>query len=306
MSDYNLLTSLSNALPTLTEAYASICSYVLKNRLEVPKMSTEELAQACGVSEATVVRFARKMGLNGYRDFKISLSAANVLQTRDGIELADVHVSDTTGEVLDKLTSFTVNSLENTAAVLDRNELNSAIELIRKVSSKGGRIFVTGFGSSSTVAQAFVIKMMRLGVSTVYYSDIHVQLESLLSISPSDILVCFSVLGRTVENDQIVTIARDHGSEVIVITQQGNSLIAQKATCLLLTACVENNLRLASQTALIVQLLLVDVIFTSLALENLDSTRAAVEESRKAFYELGHYSTCPHPHALQDMEGIEY
>ena len=35
MPDYNLLSSLSNALPTLTEAYASICSYVLEHRLEV-------------------------------------------------------------------------------------------------------------------------------------------------------------------------------------------------------------------------------------------------------------------------------
>lgn len=306
MPDYNLLSSLSNALPTLTEAYASICSYVLEHRLEVPKMSTAELARACEVSEATVVRFARKMGAKGYADFKLSLSAANVLQARDGIELADIHPGDTAGEVLDKLTSFTVNSFENTAAMLDREELERAGALIEEARKKRRRVFVAAFGSTGIVAQAFVIKMMRLGVETVYYEDLHVQLESILGIVEDDLLVCFSVLGRTSENEELVGIARDRGCDVIVVTQQRNCSIAQKATCLLLTACAENSLRLTSQTALNVQLLIVDVIFTSLAIKDLEPIRAAVEDTKRAFFELGHYSQDVYRSSTQAMSGIEY
>ena len=306
MPDYNLLASLSNALPTLTEAYASVCKYVLDHRLEVPNMSTEELAQACGVSEATVVRFARKMGASGYRDFKISLSSANVLQTRDGIELADVHIGDTAGDVLDKLTSFTVSSIENTAAVIDRSELEHAIALIAEAQKNHGRVFVAAFGSSSTVARSFVIKMMRLGIYTVFFSDLHVQLEAIAGIRSDDLLICFSVLGRTAENEQLVSIARDAGCDVIVVTQQNNSRIAKQSTCLLLTACAENNLRLASQAALNVQILITDVIFTSLALKDLDSTRSAVEQTKQVFFEYGHYSPGTYRSATQAMEGVEY
>ena len=67
--------------------------------------------------------------------------------------------------------------------------------------------------------------------------------------------------------------------------------MAKKATCLLLTSCVESKMRLASQTGLIVQMLIVDILFTSLALRHLEETRASVAEQKRVFIELGHYTS---------------
>jgi RpiR family glv operon transcriptional regulator len=38
-------------------------------------MSISELAENCSCSEATVVRFARRLGLEGYQDLKISIAS---------------------------------------------------------------------------------------------------------------------------------------------------------------------------------------------------------------------------------------
>ena len=291
MGSQNIVSVLEGSLPTLSGAYLAIASYVLEHRSEVPAMSTEELAGACDVSEATIVRFARKMGANGYRDFKLSLSAANAVRERAGVELADIQPGDSPGTVADKLTSYTINSLESTGNVLDKEQLERAVEIIDTAFQSGRKLYLAGLGASGTVARAFSIKLMRLGIPTVFYEDFHLQLESFLNIEPGDVLVCFTVLGRSVENEQLIDIARDRGCDVIVVTQRGSGKPAQKATCLLLTSCVESSLRLASQTGLIVQMLVVDVLFTSLALRHLEATRTAVTASKRTFVELGHYST---------------
>ena len=52
---------------------------------------------------------------------------------------------------------------------------------------------------------------------------------------------------------------------------------------------MENNLRLASHTALIVQSLIVDTLFLSLALDNLPEIQEGVAENESDFFpELGY------------------
>lgn len=289
MGVQNIISIIEGALPTLTGVNHTVASYILSHRYEVPSMSTEELAGACGVSEATIVRFARTMGASGYRDFKLSLSAANAVHEHAGLDLADICPDDTPAMVADKLTSYTISSLESTNDVLDQNELSRAVDIIDTVYTSGHKLYLAGLGASGTVAKSFSIKLMRLDIPTVYYEDIHLQLEAVLNIKPGDVLVCFTVLGRSVENDQLINIAYKRGCDVILITQRGIGETAKKASCLLLASCAESNLRLASQTGLIVQMLIVDVLFTSLALRHLDATRASVTESKRAFIELGHY-----------------
>lgn len=290
MGTPDVIALIEGALPTLTGVNRTIATYIIEHRYEVPSMSTEELAGACGVSDATIVRFARAMGSTGYRDFKISLSAANAVREHAGLDLADIRPTDSPATVASKLTAHTISSLESTSNVLDTGELERAVDLIDEAYVSGHKLYLAGLGASGTVAKAFSIKLMRLDIPTVYYEDFHLQLEAILNIRPGDILVCFTVLGRSVENDQLISIARKHGCDVILVTQRGLGSMARKATCLLLTSCVESKMRLASQTGLIVQMLIVDVLFTSLALRHLDTTRASVTEQKRVFIDLGHYS----------------
>jgi len=50
-----------------------IADYILKHLDEVHLLSAESLAKKAFVSKATVVRFCRKLGVKGYRDFQRSL-----------------------------------------------------------------------------------------------------------------------------------------------------------------------------------------------------------------------------------------
>lgn len=52
-----------------------IARYILDNGEDVLSMSVKELANKTYTSPATIVRLCRKIGLEGYNDFKIKYSA---------------------------------------------------------------------------------------------------------------------------------------------------------------------------------------------------------------------------------------
>src|SRR3712207_8519595 len=51
-----------------------IADYILNHPEEVKQLTTYQVAKICKTSQASIVRFAKKMGFSGYPDFKLSLS----------------------------------------------------------------------------------------------------------------------------------------------------------------------------------------------------------------------------------------
>lgn len=58
-----------NQLETLTPKGKILGSYIIQNPRKAVFMTTKELSEACGVSEATVVRFVVQLGYGGYGEF---------------------------------------------------------------------------------------------------------------------------------------------------------------------------------------------------------------------------------------------
>ncbi len=59
--------------PSLTPKARVLGNYILKNPRKAVFMTTKELAETCGVSEATVVRFVNQLGYKGYGAFQQAL-----------------------------------------------------------------------------------------------------------------------------------------------------------------------------------------------------------------------------------------
>ena len=64
---------ISNKLDSLTPKAQTIGTYIMQNPSKAVFMTTKELAETCGISEATVVRFVSTLGYKGYSDFQEAL-----------------------------------------------------------------------------------------------------------------------------------------------------------------------------------------------------------------------------------------
>ncbi len=58
-----------NQIDTLTPKGKIVGNYIIQNPRKAVFMTTRELSEACGVSEATIVRFVGQLGYSGYGEF---------------------------------------------------------------------------------------------------------------------------------------------------------------------------------------------------------------------------------------------
>ena len=70
----SILDSMTERYNSLTRSGKKLANYILSNTIEVQYLSINSLAESSGVSEATITRFCRQLGLTGYNDLKIALA----------------------------------------------------------------------------------------------------------------------------------------------------------------------------------------------------------------------------------------
>lgn len=287
MKNSDLLLRIESSMPFLSKSEKKVGEYILNNPKKVADMSTRSLSTACQVSEPTLIRFTRKLGFNGYREFKLQLSANLVSKQLENTPVR-VDINDSAQEIYEKLTAFTIASLKSTVNTIDGNDLETAANYIYLASQKKHQIFLSGMGASTVLIKEFQIKMMRLNIQTVFYEDIHLRLEACTNLKKDDLFICFTTLGSSKENYELIDIAHSRNAKIIIITQYGNSKTSEKADITLYTSVIENNLRLASQTSIVLQSMIIDTIFLIIALKDYKTISKDVQETKELFHRLGH------------------
>jgi DNA-binding MurR/RpiR family transcriptional regulator len=289
MQTTNILSKLKTMMPFLSSTEQKLGQYILDHPADILSMSTKELASNSEVSEATIIRFSRKLDVNGYKELKLQLSAD--LASDDTYNApVDLSKKDSTLEIYKKLAAFATASIDHTSKTLNEQDLDAAVELICKTVKKRKQIYLNGMGTSSLLAKEFQVKLMRLNIPSVFYEDSHLRLESCSLMKKDDLFICFTALGKSTQNHQLIELAKKRGAHVLLITQYGNTKLAENATITLYTSIIENNLRLISQTSFTVQSIIIDALFLGIALKNYSRIQSEVQETREVFSELGFYT----------------
>ena len=104
-----------------------IADYVLKNTQNIVSLSITELAQKCGSGDATVVRFARRLGFSGYQALKLGIAAE--FNSSSAID-SEINKTDSCYEIFRKRINDISRSLSNTESVLDNDQLELAAKSI--------------------------------------------------------------------------------------------------------------------------------------------------------------------------------
>ncbi|MCK5312407.1 MAG: MurR/RpiR family transcriptional regulator [Desulfobacteraceae bacterium] len=72
-ASHPVINDISSKLDSLTPKAQALGTYIMQNPSKAVFMTTKELAETCGISEATVVRFVSTLGYKGYSDFQEAL-----------------------------------------------------------------------------------------------------------------------------------------------------------------------------------------------------------------------------------------
>ena len=258
-----MLDRIKASLPSLAPAEQRVGKLVLSDPRSFANLPVSELSDRAHVSKPTVVRFCRSMGYDGLSDFKLKLAGS----VSEGVPF--IHRSVDTD---DKVSDVMVKVIDNTVAAFlkYRNDASSfayekASVALAETYTQRKRIEFYGVGNSGIVAQDAQHKFFRLGVTSIAYSDGHMQVMSASTVGPGDCVVVISNSGRTRDLMDACDIARKNGATTIVITASGSPL-ASAGHVHLAADHPEGYDRYSPMVSRLLHLLMIDILATSVAL----------------------------------------
>ncbi len=236
-----------------------VAEVVLADPGFVLSASMAALAQRAAVSEPTVMRFCRALGLEGFQAFKLSL--AQVLGRQVRYVQRHVQADDGPEILTAKVVEDAVASLERVQGQLDPNALEVAIGHL----AAARRVEFYGLGGAGVVAADAQFKFCRLGVAAVAYSDPQVHRVTARLLEPGDVAVAISNSGRSQDLLASVAGAKASGARVVAITATGSPL-AENATVALTLAPVDGGDFYAPIKARLALMVIVDILAIAVAL----------------------------------------
>lgn len=251
----------------LTSIEKRIAEYILKDPEAIKNLNTYQVAKNCKASQASIVRFAKKLGFKGFPDFKLSLSqdiGNRKAESHVNIIHEEIKPEDSFEIVGKKVAHANITAVNNTYEITDFKELENAVKAI----AQADKIMVVGVGFSGIVAKDFYYKLLELGKHAIMENDTHTQLSCLSSMGKNDLLFVISHSGKTVQMYDIAKVAKDRGIKIISMTSIVPNPISDLADIKLGTVEMKNNFRSTALSPRISQLTVVDMIYIKLMLEN--------------------------------------
>lgn len=253
------------------KAEKQIADWIEQNPGKIISMSIVELAEQCKCSEATIVRFSKRLGLSGYQELKISLAS----EGGSSYVSTNIKDDDSAYDIYTKVCNDIYMSLEKTKKSLKPESIALAAEKI----CKAKKIVIFGLGNSASVAIDASHKFLRAGLSAVAYTDNHMQVIAASHLTDGDIAIAISHSGSSRDIVEALKIAKDHGAATIAITNSGKSPILKQADIVLSTTADETRYNILALNSRIVQLAIIDSLYFYVVNNQSESTISSIKET---------------------------
>lgn len=178
-----------------------IADYVLESKEKILNIHIKDLAQAAGVSVATITRFCRKIECKSFVEFKILL--------RDAVEQ-----SGEAGDLIDQVDTVYHSIIRSSHMLVEQEKLERASAWIQEA----GRIHIYGLGSSGLLAMELKYRLMRMGMVVDAHTDSHLMLMNASLVKECDLVIAISNSGTTREVIEAAEVAKQKPARVLTIT----------------------------------------------------------------------------------------
>lgn len=281
----SILDNLHQNFQSFSKSEKLIANYIIAHSSSVQSMTITTLAEECGVGEATITRFCRKLGFSGYSNLKLSLAKSLTYNSTHAPTLesfGEITQDDSLQSMCLKIYNSENEALLQTLKSIDLDTITSAVDLL----SKASQVHCYGQGGSSIIAMMAWGRFITDSSKFHWVQDSHLQAITLALLQPNDVILYFSYSGATGELLEDIVLAKQRGVKIILVTRFSKSPLAKHADVVLLCSCNETPLQIGSIPAKMAQLFLIDVLYNefsrrhaSESLMNKDITIQAV--SRK-------------------------
>lgn len=227
--DFNQL--ISDKYSQLTKGEKQIANYLRKRQDESAFLSIGELAERLGLSEATLVRFAYKLGFDSYpamreamqENFRRRVSHSARLRNR----LDDLR---TGGDIFEKVTVTEIDYLTEALQTVDRTALEEAAT--RMIACE--HIYVFGTGPSISLVHLLNLRLTRFGKQVIPLTIAGREtLEPLPLMTERDLLFAIGFFDVNPTLQTVLDYANEVNCPAILLTDTLGSIVGEKVDIVL-------------------------------------------------------------------------
>jgi len=225
----DLIDKIKGTMPEMSKGHKKIAEYILEHSDKAAFLTATKLGERMGISESTVVRFAIRVGFNGYPEFQKALQSSirAKLTSVQRIEVSNDRIGE--GEVLYKVLTSDMENIKISLDGIQIDAFNRAVELI----CEAKEIYIIGVRSSSMLANflQYYLDLILNNVHLIQPTSASEMFERVLRISKGDVMIGISFPRYSKRTVNAVEYAKRRGADIIAITDSESSPILSFADC---------------------------------------------------------------------------
>ena len=260
---------------SLTKSGAIVADYLMQHAEDAQYLSISSLANECGVAEATIFRFCRSLGFQGYNEMKIALAKATATATPTAAKLepgADTQL------LITHAYNTAVEALNGTRNMLDAEAIDRAATLLQRAR----QVYFFGQGGSQVLAGDIWARFSMLSTKFRTAGDSHMQAITASLMGPEDVILFISYSGCTRDMMDTLHLAKENGAKVILVTHYADAPGAVLADVVLLCGAKENPLDSGSIPAKLAMLFVANVLVLRYTLDNQELANLSLSRTSQA------------------------
>lgn len=261
---------------TMSPKEKLIADYILKESNDFSRKTISDISHELHIADSTVFQFTKKLGYEGFKDFKIAIISEEI-DFKSSVH-EKVLRDDDLASVVKKVFDSAKQTIIDTKKMIDINEYRKSIDIL----IQSERLFLFGVGGSNAIAMDAYHKFLRSPIFPIYSSDSHIQLINASLITEKDcvIIVCHS--GITIDILHMAKLIKNNGAKIITITSYPISPLGEMSDAILTTYSDETNYKSESLASRISQLAIIDSLFVTLSIKNEEKYLESLSKFRKA------------------------
>ena len=260
----------------LTRSGRTVADYLVQHAAEAQYLSISSLARECQVAEATVFRFCRALGFEGYHEMRIALAQANA--TGVLVNQQEPAPDADTATLCEHASALFMTAINGTQNALSTEAVDEAANLMRAAK----QVFCFGQGGSMLLANDICARFSSLSNKFRTAGDSHLQILAASLMGPEDVVLFVSYSGATRDMMETLRTAKDAGAKIILLTHYEDSPGAALADVVLLCGAQESPLDSGSIPIKVAVLYVAEVLVLRYILDDKPGSTEAQERTTEA------------------------
>lgn len=232
-----LIQKVEELIVTYNDGRKSIGEFILTNFSTIQNYSIDEIAKKTRTSKASIVRFAKTLGYEGWKDLKRDL----IREQKVNFDLDfnyPFQEGDDVQDIAKKLANVQTESIMDTFSHLDLATMMDCTDHILNAK----KIIMFGVAPNTSIAQLFQRKMLSIG-KVVEIADFREMGMNAKLMNENDFAIIISYSGNNAASEpvNIVSILNRNNVPILAITSGGDNYLRMH-TDFVLTLCSRERL----------------------------------------------------------------